>query len=134
MRGVDHEEAAALSFGGPTRPTISILTEGRGDAAFVADLEKFGQLDRTLVMTFSEFGRRVAENGSRGTDHGAAAPVLLVGAPVRAGLHGTPPDLSHLERGDVPFSTDFRAIYTTLESDWMGLRPSSPHPALDLLG
>jgi uncharacterized protein (DUF1501 family) len=90
-------------------------------AAFVDDLKALGQLDRTTVMTFSEFGRRVAENGSQGTDHGEAAPMLLAGGPIRPGLHGRFPDLSpsKLHRGDVPFTMDFRRVYATLLRQWL---------------
>lgn len=101
--------------------------------AFHRDLETRGIAERVLTFVFSEFGRRVAENGSKGTDHGAAAPVLLVGDRVRGGMHGTPPDLLALEEGDVAFSTDFRSLNTTLERDWMGLAPSTRLPALDVL-
>ncbi len=102
-------------------------------AAFQRDLDASGAGERVLTLVFSEFGRRVHENGSRGTDHGAAAPVLLLGGTVRGGAHGTPPDLERLVDGDVPTTTDFRSLYTTLERDWMGLAPSTNAPALDLL-
>ncbi len=104
-----------------------------GLSAFQQDLEKCGVADRVLVLVFSEFGRRVAENASRGTDHGTGAPVFLVGTKVAAGMHATAPNLEQLENGDVPFSTDFRRIYTTLERDWMGLKPTTDRPALPLL-
>ena len=87
-----------------------------------------------LTLVFSEFGRRVAENASRGTDHGAAAPVLLLGGPVRGGLRGTPPDLARLAAGDVEHTLDFRALYAAIERDWMGLEPSSPIAPFDLAG
>ncbi|MAB80446.1 MAG: hypothetical protein CMJ89_13925 [Planctomycetes bacterium] len=93
-------------------------------SAFQLDLEARGIDDRVSTLVFSEFGRRAAENGSRGTDHGAAGPVLLVGSRVRPGLHGTPPDLEALQDGDVPFTTDFRSIYTAVEKDWMGVQTS----------
>jgi uncharacterized protein (DUF1501 family) len=76
----------------------------------------------------------VAENASRGTDHGAAAPVFLAGGAWRGGLRGFPPDLEQLADGDVAHTTDFRALYTALEQDWMGLEPSSSVPAFDLDG
>ena len=75
---------------------------------------------RTLVMTFSKFGRRVAENASQGTDHGAAAPMFLAGTRVRAGLVGEHPNLDELEDGDVKFHTDFRQVYATLLERWLG--------------
>ena len=100
--------------------------------AFQRDLEALGVADRVVTLVFSEFGRRAAENASKGTDHGRGAPVFLLG-PVRGGLHGTPPDLDALVEGDVVSSTDFRAIYTELERDWMGLEPSTTLSALGLL-
>ena len=115
--------------------THQTLLEELGGAlsAFRADLHAQGQARRVLVLVFSEFGRRVQENGSRGTDHGAGAPVLLLGSGVKGGLHGTPPNLRQLEQGDVPYSTDFRAIYAAVERDWMGVPSSltvSPLPDL----
>jgi uncharacterized protein (DUF1501 family) len=91
-------------------------------AAFVDDLKLLGHLDRTTVMTFSEFGRRVAENGSAGTDHGEAAPLLVFGgSQIQPGFHGTFPDLrpDKLHRGDVPFQLDFRRIYATMLGTWL---------------
>jgi uncharacterized protein (DUF1501 family) len=99
-----------------------LMTElSTGLAAFVEDLTGLGQLDRTTVMTFSEFGRRVTENGSQGTDHGEAAPLFVLGSSIHAGFHGQAPDLSpqNLHRGDVPFSTDFRRVYATVLHDWL---------------
>lgn len=94
-------------------------------AAFHRDLEAQGQGGRVITLVFSEFGRRVEENGSKGTDHGAAAPVLLAGSAVRPGMHGTPPDLQKLVEGDIAYSTDFRSLYAMLERDWLGLKPST---------
>jgi uncharacterized protein (DUF1501 family) len=100
--------------------------------AFQRDLERSGLAGRVLTLVFSEFGRRAAENASRGTDHGAAAPVLLLGGGLRGGLCGVPPDLEHLVEGDVAFSTDLRALYGAIEGGWMGLERSSAVPALPL--
>jgi len=102
-------------------------------AAFQRDLEQKGKQDQVLCLVFSEFGRRAAENQSGGTDHGVAAPCFLLGSRVRGGLHGESPRLDALVDGDVPHSTDFRSLYSTLESQWMGLASSSPLPCLDLL-
>jgi uncharacterized protein (DUF1501 family) len=98
------------------------LLQQLGDAmrAFVDDVEHYGHGKRTLVMTFSEFGRRVAENASQGTDHGAAAPMFLAGTRVRAGLVGEHPNLDELEDGDIKFHTDFRQVYATLLERWLG--------------
>jgi uncharacterized protein (DUF1501 family) len=90
--------------------------------AFVQDLAHHGHADRTLVMTFSEFGRRVAENASEGTDHGAAAPMLLAGSRAKAGLVGVHPNLDRLEDGDLKFEIDFRQVYATLLERWLDWR------------
>ena len=89
-------------------------------SAFLADVATCGHEDRVLLMCFSEFGRRVKENGSQGTDHGAAAPMFVAGSPVRAGLHGDHPSLTDLEDGDLKFHTDFRQVYASLLEDWLG--------------
>ena len=104
----------------------------RSLAAFQRHLAGSGADGRVLTLVFSEFGRRAGENASRGTDHGAAAPVLLLGGPVHGGLAGAPPDLERLVEGDVPHGVDFRALYAAIERDWMGLAPSSSIPPLDL--
>jgi len=111
-----------------------LATLGDALAAFQADLAASGAAERVVTLVFSEFGRRAHENGSGGTDHGAGAPVLLAGRPLRGGLYGTPPDLAHLVDGDVPATTDLRALYATLERSWLGLEPSSAeHAPLALL-
>lgn len=94
---------------------------GGGVAAFIDDLKQLGHLDRVTLMTFSEFGRRVKENGS-GTDHGEAAPMFLAGGRIKAGFHGTFPGLApeKLSRGDVAFTTDFRRVYASLLNGWLG--------------
>jgi uncharacterized protein (DUF1501 family) len=91
--------------------------------AFLDDLAHRGHIDRTLVMSFSEFGRRVRENASGGTDHGAAAPVLLLGARVKGGFHGSAPDLENLDEGDVAMTVDFRRVYASLLGKWLGVEP-----------
>lgn len=93
---------------------------GSALAAFAEDLRGHGLLDRTVVLVHSEFGRRVAENQSQGTDHGAAAPVFLVGAAVKAGMHGKAPDLGRLIDGDVAPGVDFRQVYGELLG-WLGV-------------
>lgn len=97
-------------------PTHAGLLRQLGTAlgAFAADLAGHGALARTTVLVHSEFGRRLAENASQGTDHGAAAPVFVLGGGVKPGLHGTPPDLRDLIDGDVKPTTDFRALYADL--------------------
>jgi uncharacterized protein (DUF1501 family) len=71
-------------------------------------------------MTFSEFGRRVAENASRGTDHGEASPLFLVGGGVKGGIYGAYPDLSNTNIGNLRFNTDFRSVYATVLERWLG--------------
>ena len=94
-----------------------------GIKAFYDDLAQHGNDKRTLTMTFSEFGRRVAENGSRGTDHGEAGPMFLVGGGVKGGLYGEHPSLDDLDNGDIKFTVDFRSVYATLVEKWFA-RPS----------
>ncbi|HVS17342.1 MAG TPA: DUF1501 domain-containing protein [Planctomycetota bacterium] len=111
----------------------ALLTQlGAALAAFDRDLAERGLDSSVTTFVFSEFGRRAEENGSKGTDHGAGAPVFLLGGSLRAGLHGTPPDLERLVDGDVPATTDLRGVIGALEHDWLGQTPSSqaPRPAL----
>ena len=88
-------------------------------AAFLSRLKQTGQQDRVLVMTFSEFGRRVSENASLGTDHGAAAPMFLAGPKLPKIIHGPMPDLLDLEDGDLRFKIDFRSVYASVLEHWM---------------
>jgi len=88
--------------------------------AFTADVAEQGNRDRVLSMVFSEFGRRVAENASEGTDHGAAAPMFLIGSRVMAGLTGKLPSLTDLDEGDLKHHTDFRRVYATVLEGWLG--------------
>lgn len=89
--------------------------------AFLADLAKSGDVDRVVVLVYSEFGRRLTENASAGTDHGTAAPVFLLGGAVKSGLHGPYPDLRDLADGDPKFAIDFRRVYATLLDNWLGV-------------
>ncbi len=93
-------------------------------AAFAADLARSDAGRETLVLCFSEFGRRVAENASGGTDHGAAGLALALGPRVAGGLHGTPPSLRDLDDGDLAFTTDFRRLYATCLEHVFGLAPA----------
>lgn len=103
------------------------LLEQLGDAvaAFTEDLVHHGHGERVVTLMFSEFGRRVKENASRGTDHGAAAPVLLAGAKVKSGLIGKHPSLTDLDDGDLKHHTDFRQVYAALLERWLGW-PAAP--------
>lgn len=87
--------------------------------AFLADLRTQNLSEKVTVLAFSEFGRRVAENGSQGTDHGAAAPLFLFGDKIKGGLHGQPPDLADLVDGDVKHQIDFRQVYASLLDHWL---------------
>lgn len=88
-------------------------------AAFVADLKHQGNFQRVLLLTFSEFGRRVQENANGGTDHGAAAPMFVLGGKVKPGLFGKHPSLTELDAGDLTFNTDFRSVYGTVLENWL---------------
>lgn len=90
-------------------------------SAFMADLGDAWS-DKVMVMTFSEFGRRVNQNGSNGTDHGTAAPLFLFGGGVEGGLYGDAPDLTDLDgTGNLKYKIDFRSVYATVLQDWFGL-------------
>ncbi len=106
------------------------LLREMGDAlkAFLDDLTASGDARRVLVLVFSEFGRRLAENASGGTDHGTAAPVLLLGGGVRPGLHGPYPNLADLADGDPKHAIDFRQVYATVLDGWLAC------PAQGVLG
>ena len=90
--------------------------------AFYKDLSARGHQDRLLVMTFSEFGRRAKENGSRGTDHGSGAPMFLIGGKVKPGLVGDHPSLTALEMGNLKHHTDFRQVYAAVLEKWLGVQ------------
>src|ERR1035438_4121223 len=117
-----------VSQGGYDTHTNQANTQERllrdlGDSvkAFVEDMQGQGNLPRVLVMTFSEFGRRVAENANGGTDHGAAAPMFVVGEKVKAGLLGRYPGLAptDLFQGDLKYTVDFRSVYAGVLEGWL---------------
>jgi len=118
------------------------LLKEMGDAvsAFLADLKAQGNLGRVTLMTFSEFGRRVKENASGGTDHGAAAPLFLAGGGVKAGLLGQMPSLASkdLFDGDVKYNTDFRSVYATVLEKHLGVKSEpilkKPFPLIHAYG
>lgn len=102
-----------------------------GLAAFYQDLVQLGVADDVLLMTFSEFGRRVRENGSLGTDHGTAAPMFVMGNPAQGGLFGAHPSLNASDlddNEDMVFQVDFRSVYSTILESWLGVEPT------DILG
>jgi uncharacterized protein (DUF1501 family) len=106
-----------------------MATLNDGLAAFYTDLKNQALLDDTLILSFSEFGRRISENGSNGTDHGAASVMLAMGGKVNGGLYGTAPSLTAdpanptLENaaGDVHYETDFRSVYAAVADQWLGV-------------
>ncbi|HYO07502.1 MAG TPA: DUF1501 domain-containing protein [Tepidisphaeraceae bacterium] len=97
----------------------------QGVSAFWKDLKRQENDDRVLMMTFSEFGRRVEQNASQGTDHGAAAPMFLFGPKIKPGVIGKHPSLTDLDGGDLKYHTDFRSVYATVLQNWMDA-PSKP--------
>ena len=110
-----------------------------GDAlgAFLEDLDRSEAGRDTVVLVFSEFGRRVAENGSSGHDHGKAGPMFLLGHSVKGGLYGAHPSLTELDAGDLAFTTDFRSVYATLIRGLFGADPvavlGAEYPPLPLI-
>ena len=107
--------------------------------SFFADLKEQGNDQRVVLMTFSEFGRRVSENASAGTDHGKASCLFLAGAGIRGGLHGSQPSLADLSEGDIKHTVDFRSVYGNVLTDWLkspDLKPilGAKFPKLGLIG
>jgi uncharacterized protein (DUF1501 family) len=107
--------------------------------SFFTDLKQQGNDKRVTLMTFSEFGRRVSENASAGTDHGKASCLFVAGPAVNGGLHGKHPSLTDLAEGDIKHQVDFRSVYGSLLKDWLkapDLKPilGSSYPKLDLIG
>ena len=92
---------------------------------FVEDLKRIGRADDVAIMMFTEFGRRVEENASLGTDHGTATPMFVVGSGVRGGLHGRHPSLTDLDDGNLKMTTDFRRVYATMIEEWLGVHDSA---------
>ena len=91
---------------------------GRAMSGFAQQMRKIGQWDNTLVLTYSEFGRRAVENSTRGTDHGTAAPHFLAGGSINGGIYGKHPSLSKLIDGDMQFTMDYRSVYDWVLSQW----------------
>jgi uncharacterized protein (DUF1501 family) len=108
--------------GGVNGPHASLWREVSGAiTAFYKDMAARGHKDRVCVMTFSEFGRRARENGSKGTDHGSGAPMFLVGGRVKAGVVGDHPSLTKLEAGNLKHAIDFRQVYAAVLDQWLGV-------------
>lgn len=107
--------------------------------SFFADLKEQGNDKRVVLMTFSEFGRRVSENASAGTDHGKASCLFLAGPGIKGGLHGSHPSLTDLSEGDTKHTVDFRSVYGTVLTDWLkapNLKPilGANYPKMGLIG
>jgi uncharacterized protein (DUF1501 family) len=106
-------------------------------AAFIDDLKSDKLLDSVLLMTFSEFGRTVRENGRRGTGHGAAAPMFMAGGRLKQNLIGSHPSLTDLDNGALKFQTDFRRVYATVLDKWLGFESriilDKQYEAIDIL-
>jgi len=92
--------------------------------SFMQDMIAQGRANDVMIMTFSEFGRRVQENASGGTDHGTAAPMFLVGGNIRGGVYGDHPSLDDLDQGDLKFHIDFRSVYGSVLRNWFGADPT----------
>jgi uncharacterized protein (DUF1501 family) len=104
----------------------ALLLGQLGDAvdAFMQDLANMQRQDDVTIMTFSEFGRRVKQNGSEGTDHGTAEPMFVIGNKIQGGLYGTYPSLEELDsNGDLQFTSDFRSVYAGVLRDVVGVDP-----------
>jgi uncharacterized protein (DUF1501 family) len=110
----------------PAQQAVLLGQLAEGLASMKAALVELGRWDRTLVMTYAEFGRRAQENHSNGTEHGTVAPHFVMGARVRGGLYGLPPALARLDgNGDLPLGVDFRQLYATVLGSWWGLDAST---------
>ena len=89
-------------------------------AAFYKDIKAHGRDKNVVIMTWSEFGRRVKANASGGTDHGSAGPMFLVGTPIKGGLYGERSSLTDIYKNNLKFTTDFRQVYSSVLENWLG--------------
>jgi uncharacterized protein (DUF1501 family) len=87
---------------------------------FMDDMKRLGRASDVAMMIFTEFGRRVEENGSLGTDHGTATPMFIVGQGIKGGFYGRHPSLTDLDDGNMKMTTDFRRVYATMIREWLG--------------
>jgi len=108
--------------GQPWRHRNRLRNLARAIEGFSKALKQINQWDNTLIMTYSEFGRRAAENYTQGTDHGTAAPHFLLGGSVKGGFWGVHPDLGNLNDGDMVFTMDYRSVYERILGDWFMLK------------
>jgi len=111
-----------------------ITTLSRALAAFKNDLAARGIEQRVITVVFTEFGRRVGENGSLGTDHGAGGPCFVMGSSVRGGLAGTPPSVTSLVNGNLGVTTDFRTVWQAIIAEWLGGDPTRVLPGAPFTG
>ena len=88
--------------------------------AFLDDLKRLGRANDVAIMVFTEFGRRIPENVSKGTDHGTATPMFVLGETAKGGLYGTPVSLTNLDEGNLLYTMDFRRVYATMIKEWLG--------------
>jgi uncharacterized protein (DUF1501 family) len=126
LKGFDTHAGQAITH----KNRLKYLADGLN--AFATAIKASGKWDDVLIMTYSEFGRSVKENLSGGTDHGTAAPQLVMGGRVHGGvLYGEKPRLNDLYQGDLAYTTDFRSLYTTITERWWGLEsPWKQHDAI----
>ncbi len=119
MGGFDHHAAQAQ--------LAQLLYIYMSDAlrGFFEDIDRIGRGDDVAMMVFTEFGRRVNDNASGGTDHGTASPMYILGNPVNGGLYGEHPSLTDLDRGNLKMTRDFRSVYATMMKDWMGIEDTN---------
>ena len=109
----------ARAAGGSPQPAADVHRR-RGPRLHGGRRSGIGRADEVAVMIFTEFGRRVEENGSLGTDHGTATPMFIVGKGVRGGFYGKHPSLTDLDDGNMKMTTDFRRVYATMIKEWLG--------------
>lgn len=88
--------------------------------AFMDDIKRLGRANDVAIMVFTEFGRRIPENVSKGTDHGTATPMFVLGEKLKGGLYGTPVSLTNLDEGNLLYTMDFRRVYATMIKEWLG--------------
>lgn len=120
LRGFDTHAAQKFSHG-------DLLREySRSLKAFLDDMQKHKLADRVTVLTFSEFGRQLRENASGGTDHGTCGPVFVAGDAIKPGILSTYPSLKDLEDNEMKATVDFRSIYSSLLTDWLGVDAAKP--------
>jgi uncharacterized protein (DUF1501 family) len=117
---VSHENFDTHATQAPAHANLLAQLSG-AMTAFYKDMKARGHGDRVMMMTFSEFGRRVKENGSRGTDHGSGAPMFLIGSKVKTGAVGEHPSLTDVPLGNLKFHTDFRQVYAAILDNWLGV-------------